>query len=909
MVANIKLSEALPWAEFRTYFFGVWSRSVFEAGRKLAQAWGRGDWASPESRAAASRRFKLERERVRRLCELVPLSSEDGAATARPSYHEEGRSLWLSRSARQEVLKLKKDPARVFFEKEKPFAKHLNKFFDDLPGGTTSLDLRDIFEEDREQLTRWHHGASLPFRGRISVTAGIDGTTISIPSRAASLMVDEPTFHNLPLVKVLPWWQERPLRTPLADEFVDRPTVFSVFAEELCEAIEERHGGIPLPPHVETQPATDETFEIIRLFPPSGDLNLSAFSERHRRRLEQPQKAVLIVLFTTATTEEARQALTEALAASGRVRPATCIIATPAEIEGHLTHAPWVWSRYLGRHLDYSIVDVSNQEAVVQALLRSPLLDVVPFDPVLSPGADHTHDGTADVLAVMGRPGAGKSCAITTLLSRRSGVAIVLSRDVSDDVWRILLGVGRAIESTHQPLTIVAEDIHAEILARPGHSTLELALMLARQFTPRPQVIVSFWSSEQTRLYDALGVVLARHDVDVLNIDHPPVAFWNRLVAYVFRVLDLPQEPPAVPNIAASFHDLGETPLNAVETMIAVAKSGTGVGRFRPPRGLGEYWRNRYRRLELDDRDAARLLQVLAFLRIAELRLNLRLVAGLFTKAFCLHESEFWDVLKRLDENCWVKIEETEILVDAGLLCVVQWAFVGAGAAVTSDLLRITAAAEDVSGVPEMRAARHNLHIAMFGMAAAAGERPLLLAAANLVGGERTAYEIWMSAFLNAIRFGKIESAERWLHAGSTLSRESEYKDRLLYMGLAYLNAIGLAEWSARLGSLIVREYGSDIAATIAVRLVSDLRRLDRGELADKLATQVVRQGSTYVRAVLDVINRAVAVAPEGSDVFDILIRLQSRNGFECWQRAFSELGVPVEFARRLTELRDGLPQ
>lgn len=900
----IKLSKPLPlaWKEFQAYLFGAWSCSVAEAGKSLVATWKNHTWTDPETRRKASRTYQKERERLVAICSEAPVPGSGAGAADRAAYDAKAYSLWLSSAARRRLLNLADDPARLFFHEKKEFASHLREFFESLPNEATTLNLTDIFDVDREQLRSWSTSTDLPFRGRISLTAGTAGTTIKIESKDLQPRPNQPRIYNLPSDEIAQWWSQRPDPSSLAKLVSEAPDAFASLAQDLCEAIETRSGGLPLPPAVSEKPATDEEFEIIHIFGGVGELDLGWLAERHHRQLQQENKPVLLVLFTTSPFGAAQAALLQALPTSERRAIVICLIATPTEMEGYLTQAPWIWSKHFAKDMDFSVVDVRDRDAVQRALLRSPLLDAVPFNADLSMFDGLAKSaGTAELTEIVGRPGAGKSCAIAaSLLSRASGIAIVLRTGVHTDTFDILPGICKAIDKTRRPVVMVVEDVHTELYGWPVRSTLARVLALRGYFTQRPQIIISYWSSEAPEFRRQFGGTLAGYDPKVLDIDHPPLSFWHRLLAYIVATLRVATEPDALMACASDLHDRGATPLDVVAAIFARTKVPTDSFSIPVASGMCDYWWHRYRQLEHDDPGAADLMKVLAFLRLGSEPLTVVLVSALFSLAFQRDESSVQGVLRRLQDDLWVKIYDRRIFADNVLLRAVQRAFYDVEGNPTVEVRQIAAAAGEFTSSTMshdslyrgLQVSRQGLHLAMFVVASAAGDRSLLRSAAQLLDPMQPDAEVWLNAALNAIDWGRIAAAAQWIKDAAIGPCSLDMQEVHLYMGLCCLIGRNDIDAVLQLTALVIREYESALVAKVAIRIVGDLALKKHLTLARDLAAYTVRERATHTPALLDVMERAPTLSSAGGwPEFNRAFISQSLISIPYWRQAFLLLG------------------
>jgi|GEM_PF-4086150 len=174
-------AKNLSLSDFRYQLYATWSAGVASVGRRLVATWKR-DWNDPESQRAASKRFNKERERVRRICQEMQEESVAASDAHVPVYAD--GALWLSREAREHILGLDGDPARLFFEEKKTFVMHLGKGSAAVRANGRIL-AATFFEEDRLMLEALQRSDSTR-EGVVSfaVSAGVELTKIYITEEA-----------------------------------------------------------------------------------------------------------------------------------------------------------------------------------------------------------------------------------------------------------------------------------------------------------------------------------------------------------------------------------------------------------------------------------------------------------------------------------------------------------------------------------------------------------------------------------------------------------------------------------------------------------------------------------------------------------------------------------------------------
>jgi hypothetical protein len=363
-----------------------------------------------------------------------------------------------------------------------------------------------------------------------------------------------------------------------------------------------------------------------------------------------------------AAVSEIRHRLLDVKQPLGRFR-----IVDTATARAWTSLEPWLWTAEVGAILGLNLIVISDRAALHRALVHGP------FAHLLTQCSTFMHPSLASAtptrnarLCVNGRPGAGKSTALSQMLAGSFTGALAIIIDGNDP--RIVPIVQMVLEDVwHGDVVFVLDNLQRD-LAPGARSRAGLIVPLIETLNDRTVAVLgSYWSSERRAVRTGLRTDLAALSLhDEIALDPAPRDFLNDLARCAAAALGRRTDDAFVESVVTAVALWDATP----HTLLSVLhdKSITDIHRhLQSVASRGSYWTDKFWSLARAEAESNHLivLRILSAMRaLVWDRYPRSIVEAIFCNHFGKRASELDDALELLEDEAWVRVNGDTIDAD-----------------------------------------------------------------------------------------------------------------------------------------------------------------------------------------------------------------------------------------------------
>jgi len=642
------MTSGLTRDQFRAYAYALWSRQLaIDAETHYAS------WKDRPSPGDDRDIYHGERLVVQKI--LRKTLTDKTSTTGQVGYLPAEEAIVVDRDTCEEVTGLTGNSARTYFAKNKTLAARYSQ----ASLRRDAIKAAELLSIDRDflRLQLDVRTDEIPYHGQVVVknAGGLTWIKLLRQQTPASPWITEVALDVSASV-VFEWL---PSETAACWQHLDSSArnltrldddAFRACCEELLDNLYREHSGIPVPSTIDAAGlARPENFTIVNVCAPAitSDTLLDALRPHFTKGT--PKHAVLIVMYTRSD-HGIDLAIAQAMRHVGGIDVFIAAAALP-QLQAQLSRYPWLWSKYLGEDESLLVIECNDAQRLDAAFCADGTIALheQPVNPVLdSVKADARH------IAITGQPGTGKSTAIAQLLQRRPESVALIARSARADDQTLLTRVLDATSVRARTPIIVIDNLHdwpetdavrvlEEITTRCIRGTLG--------------VILSFWTSERSRMQATYGYLLRRVGLIELNLDDAGAPFLLSIADAYARAwnstLRLTIRRKLVRNIQRQDNRI-HTLLSALRRLAAGRGFVVSVER-------GTYWPARAEELiTAGGLLPMTVLRIVALLRILTLECSVERIVS-FTARYltdtglAVGRTRVNDTLLYLDRNGWLR--------------------------------------------------------------------------------------------------------------------------------------------------------------------------------------------------------------------------------------------------------------
>lgn len=397
----------------------------------------------------------------------------------------------------------------------------------------------------------------------------------------------------------------------------------------------------------------DATFVIA---PSTADLSrqLAEAADTLRRSSHTPRHLIIV---TRETYHVVDSALSESNVPFG---PTQTHIVDRDDFLDRLSHYPEIWSEHFGTDRPFALARAGDARRLRQLFASRPESQVLREFKIVHPELPASTSGAR----LVGRRGSGKSIASLQLIQRSLTadalvcvVSPVATAQAGREARDILLG--EALAGSRE-LCIVFEDFHEH--ARDDQVAF---LTYAKELRKSPAAVTILLAYDSGASEELRRELLTKHfdplGLSEYQLDMPPGSFLSDVGNEFARALQLSLTQQTYEAVGRVTYRHGNTPLVLARFLIEAAKSSMDAV-LKASRPDAHFWQQR---LRLQRPHARAVLQILAFLRFADIEVpSYALVEYFFTAVYGGNPQEWVDALASLRDAGVLSVSRGQIYAD-----------------------------------------------------------------------------------------------------------------------------------------------------------------------------------------------------------------------------------------------------